>query len=53
MYTLKVVAHEDMQNDDAIATTEPCASIERATEAECLAAFNATFDTNDYSVYFA
>lgn len=48
---IAVVAHEDMENDEALNTTQPCEIIYAETSGDAWAEFYSRFGTNDYSAY--
>lgn len=51
MYKLAVVAHEDMDNDDSIYSTDPCEVIHAETSGHAWEEFYSRFGSNDYSAY--
>lgn len=48
---IAVVAHEDMENDEALSTTDPCEIIHAETSGDAWEDFHSRFGTNDYSAY--
>jgi hypothetical protein len=50
-FRLAVVAHEDMEDDDALNTTDPCEIIHAATSGDAWREFYNRYNTNDFSAY--